>query len=123
METPIILPIQIEKRALIARDIQTTGIAYGGGIEVFHKGCNVRFDLVGYASRGGAFLARAALGSRAWWLFRALYLDHLATIKHNGVFLGGRVHEIHLLLLAHRLYVSDGILKEVRLMSTVAQVG
>src|SRR5712691_11847155 len=89
METPIILPIQIEKRALIARDIQTTGIAYGGGIEVFHKGCNVRFDLVGYASRGGAFLARAALGraalgSRAWWLFRALYLDHLATIKHNG---------------------------------------
>src|SRR5712691_6599004 len=99
------------------------GIAYCCGIEAFHYGYNVRFDLVGYASRSGAFLTRAALGSRALWLFRALYLDHLATIKHNSMFLRGRVREIHLLLLAHRLRFSDGILKEVRLMATVAQVG
>ena len=61
------------------------GIAYCCGIEAFHYGCNVRLDLVGYASRGGAFLARAALGSMALWSFRALYLDHLTPIKHNSV--------------------------------------
>ena len=55
--------------------------------------------------------------------FRALYLAHLAPIKHNGVFLRGSVREIHFLLLAHRLHVSDGILKEVRLMSTITREG
>jgi len=99
------------------------GVAYCSGIETFHYGCNMRLNLVGYASRGGAFLVRAALGSMALWSFRALYIDHPASIKHNSVFLGRGVREIHLLLLAHRLRFSDGILKEVRLMSTVAQVG
>ena len=61
------------------------GIAYCCGIEAFHYGCNVRLDLVRYPSRGGAFLARAALGSMALWSFRALYLDHLTPIKHNSV--------------------------------------
>src|SRR5712691_3414023 len=126
--TPIILPIQIEKLALVTRDIHAKGVPYGGGIEVFHHGCNVRLDLVGYLSCGGAFLAGSALGSAllglaTWRLFRALYLDHLPLIKHNRVFLRGRISEIHLLLLSHRLHVSDGILKEVRLMSTIALKG
>ena len=76
----------------------------------------------------GAFLAgyargSALLGLMALWLFRTAYLDHLAPIKHNGVFLRGSVREIHFLLLAHRLHVSDGILKKVRLMSTIALEG
>ena len=45
-ETSIIPPIQIEKLALIARDIYAMGVTYGCGIEVFHNSCNVRLDLV-----------------------------------------------------------------------------
>src|SRR6266571_3226664 len=78
METSIILPIQIEELPFVARDVDTMGIAYEGGIEVFHNGCNIRLDRVGYPSCGGAFragsaLARAFLGLVALWVFRALY--------------------------------------------------
>src|SRR5712691_2741153 len=97
-ETPIILPIQIEILAFVARDIYAKGVTDYCGIEVFHNGCNVRLDLVGYPSWGGAFLAGSALGSAllgigALCLFRAVYLDHLTPIKHNGVFLRGRISE------------------------------
>jgi hypothetical protein len=63
METPIILPIQIEELALIARDIHAKGVPYDCGIEVFHNGFDVRLDLVGYPACGGAFRAGFALGS------------------------------------------------------------
>src|SRR5438128_2524787 len=62
-ETSIILPIQIKELALVTRDIHAKGVPYGGGIEVFHPSCNVRLDLVGYPSWGGAFRAGSALGS------------------------------------------------------------
>src|SRR5438093_3450223 len=106
-ETPIILPIQIEKLSPVTRDIPAMGVAYDGGIEVFHSGCDVCLDLVGYPSCGGAFRAGFALGSAllglgALCLFRALYLNHLAPIKYNGVFLRGRISEIQFLLLAYR---------------------
>src|SRR5262249_3912444 len=108
-ETPIILPIQIEKLAPVTRDIPAMGIAYDGGIKVFHSGCDVRLDRVGYSSCGGAFragftLGSAVLGLGALCLFWALYFDHLAPIKHNRVFLRGRISEIYLFLLAHRLH-------------------
>ena len=104
------------------------GVAYDCGIEVLHYDFDLRLDLVGYPSRGGAFLTGSALGSAllgigALWVFRALYFDQLAPIKHNGVFLRCRVREIHLLPLAHRLHFSDGILKKVRLMSTITLEG
>ena len=103
------------------------GIPYDGGIEVLDDGGDLRLDRVGYVLCGGSFragcpLARTLLGLVAVCLFRALYRDHLAPIKHNRVFLRCRVRKIHFLPLAHRLRFSDGILKEVRLMSTVAQV-
>jgi len=41
------------------------------------------------------------------------YLDRLAPIKHNGVFLRGSVREIHLLLLAHCFHFTDGILRKI----------
>src|SRR5262245_14183398 len=117
-ETSIILPIQIEELAPVPSDIQAMRVAYDGGIKVFHSGCNVRLDRVGYPLGGCAFRAWVALGKTllclgALCLFRALYFDHLASIKHNRVFLRGGVCEIYLLLLAHRLHFSDGILKEV----------
>ena len=104
------------------------GVAYDCGIEVLHYDFDLRLDLVGYPSRGGAFLTGSALGSIfpsivALWVFRALYFDQLAPIKHNGVFLRCRVREIHLLLLAHGFHFSDGILREIRLMSTIAREG
>jgi hypothetical protein len=103
-ETSIILPIQIEKLAPVTRDIQTVGVAYDGGIEALDDGGNLRLDLVGYPSCGGTFrtgfaLARTVLGLGALGLLRALYRDHLAPIKHNGMLLRGRVREIDLLLL------------------------
>src|SRR5262249_49088279 len=58
-ETPIILPIQIEELALVARDIHAMGGAYDCGIKVFHSGCDVRLDRVGYPLCGGAFLSAA----------------------------------------------------------------
>src|SRR5262249_62048574 len=72
-ETSIILPIQIEKLPPVARDIQAMGVANDGGIEVFHSGFDVRLDLVGYPSCGGASrarcaLARTLLGLVALWL-------------------------------------------------------
>src|SRR5262245_61984942 len=80
-ETSIILPIQIEELPPVTRDIQAMGVAYDGGIEVFHSGCNVRLDRVGYPSYGGASRARCALartflGIAALRLLRALYLNH-----------------------------------------------
>ncbi len=104
------------------------GVAYDGGIEVFYNGCDVRLDLVRYPTCAGTSCAgfprgRAALGRMALWLFRALYRDHLAPIKYNGVFLRCRVCQIHFLLLAHRLDVSDSPFREVRLMSTIALEG
>src|SRR5215813_4900178 len=101
------------------------GVAYDGGIKVFYSGCDVRLDRIGYPSCGGAFragytFARTLFGLVASRLLRALYRDHLAPIKHNGMFLRGRVREIYLFLLAHRLRFSNGILKEVRLTSTFA---
>src|SRR5262249_705303 len=109
METSIILPIQIEKLALVARDIHAMRFANDGGIEVVHSGFDGRLDRVGYPSCGGTFRAgfapaRTLLGLMALCLFRALYRDHLAPIKHNGVFLMGRISDIHLFLLAHRLH-------------------
>src|ERR1044072_1716946 len=111
MLASIILPIQVEKLAPVTRDIQAMGVAYDGGIKVFHSGCDVRLDRVGYPACGGASRAGCALGSAllglvALWLFRALYLDQLAAIKHDGVFLRGSITKIHLLLLAHRPHVS-----------------
>src|SRR5215831_18133929 len=44
-ETSIILPIQIEKPALVARDIDAMRVAYDGGIEVLNNGGDVRLDL------------------------------------------------------------------------------
>ena len=104
-EASIFLPIQIEKLALVARDIYAMRVTYGCGIEVFHYGCDVRLDLVGYPSCGGAFRAGSTLGSAslgigASRLLRALYLDQLPTMKHNSVFLRRGVCEIYLLLLA-----------------------
>jgi hypothetical protein len=63
METSIVLPIQIEKLALVARDIPAMRVAYCCGIEVLDNVLDVRLDLVGYPSRGGAFRAGFALGS------------------------------------------------------------
>jgi hypothetical protein len=128
MLASIILPIQIEKLALVPRDVQAMGIPYDGGIEVLDKGFDIGLDLVGYpacrsAFRAGCPLARTFLGIVALRLLRALYLDQLPAIKHNGVFLRCRVCEIYFLLLAHRLHFSDGILKKVRLMSTIALEG
>src|SRR5262249_239516 len=116
---------QIEELTPVTRDIQAMAVADDGGIEVFDSSGDVRLDRVGYLSCGGAFRAGFALGSAfpglaILCLFRAFYFDHLASIKHNCVFLRGRVCEIHFLPLAHCLRFSDGILKEVRLMSTIA---
>ena len=99
------------------------GVASDCGIEAFDYGCDVCFDLIRYPSRGGAFLARAALGIVALGVFRALYIDNPAPMKHNRMFLGRSVPEIHFFPLAHRLRFSDGLFKEMRLVSTVAQVG
>src|SRR5215813_1235604 len=44
-ETSIILPIQIEELSPVPRDIQAMGVAYDGGIKVFHSGCDLRLDL------------------------------------------------------------------------------
>jgi hypothetical protein len=89
METSIILPIQVEKLALVARDIYAMGVAYDGSIKVFHSGYDVRLDRVGYSSCGGSFragraLARTFLGLVTWQLLRALYLHQFPPIKHNG---------------------------------------
>jgi hypothetical protein len=128
MEPSIILPIQIEKLTLVTWDIDALGVAYDGHIKVLDDGCDVRLDRVGYPSCGGAFragasLGRTALGLVALWLFRALYLDQLPTMKHNGVFLGRGVCEIYLLLLAHCFHFFDGPFREIRLMSTIALEG
>src|SRR6266567_2788537 len=84
-ETSIILPIQVEKLSPVTRDIQAMGVAYDCGIEAFHNGCNVRLDRVGYPSCGGASLHVASLGIGASRLLRALYLNQLAPIKHDGL--------------------------------------
>ena len=39
------------------------GVAYDGGIEVLDDGGDLRLDLVGYPSCGGASLSGASLGS------------------------------------------------------------
>src|SRR2546428_498023 len=98
METSIILPIQIEELAFVPRNVQTMGVAYDGGIEVLNNGFDVHLDLVGYpscggASRAGCPLARTLFGILALRLLRALYLNHLAPIKHNGMLLRCRVRE------------------------------
>src|SRR5438445_7908260 len=43
-ETSIILPIQIEKSALVTRDIDAMGVTYDGGIAVLNNGGDVRLD-------------------------------------------------------------------------------
>jgi hypothetical protein len=113
MLASIILPLQIEELALVARDVQAMGVPYDGGIKVVHNGGDVCLDRIGYPSCGGASLHVASLGLVTLWLFRALYLNQLPAMKHDGMFLSGSVCEIHLLLLAHRFQLSDGILKEV----------
>jgi hypothetical protein len=104
------------------------GVAYDCGIKVLHNGCDLRLDLVGYSPCGSAFRPGSALGSAllglmALCLFWALYLHQFSPMKYDGMFLRGRVREIHFLLLAHRLQFSDGSFREIGLMSTIALKG
>src|SRR2546428_2716464 len=118
LEASVVLTIQIQKLSSVARHITAMRIAYLCGVKLLHRYFHVCFDFVRYPWLGTASLGRATpgvtlLGVTILRLFRALYLDHLTLIKHNGMFLRGSVREIDSFLLAHRLDFSDGILREV----------
>jgi hypothetical protein len=59
----------------------------------------------------------------ACWLVWTVYLNHLASVKHNDVFIGLSVAKTNLLFSTPGFRFPDRIFKEMGLMTTIALVG